>query len=845
MLPASAGGVKTDAQYRIAVLVAAVCSFLGYAIAGRSGALTWTAVTGLVLYIGGWFASQYVRAEVERSQSEPVKLLRKIRTAVLIITGFAAVGCLVILLRRAAPETAIASAVFLAGAFAAGQSFALFERSDLSGSLLITAPGAIVGAASRSPLPVVIFIAIVWLAAVAVALTLFHASELQSRLEHSEPAVEQEGRDWWPSLFAKILPVIAVIALLIALLSPLLTFELPKFERETPTIGKPPQGRDRTPQPGGTASPSRTPGADDGSDSGNGGAGGGSGNPDSGGGAGGSGGAGGRGDDSGAAGDHAGGEPGQEARGPGDDPGQEPGGSGDDPGQEPGGSGDDPNQGNGSNGETPGGSSPDGSTPGGAEPGNSGDSGDSGSSGGGATGRTPASPTSPRPRTPSIAPQITATPSPSSQQGEEFEPSLSLPSGEIRSDDTPVMRIKAPFPWYWRGVVFDTYTNGTWQPGGGEARKLKWGDVPEEDGSSGYGGSFEGRVSVFNTRSSAIFTTYRTESLSFDGPSPPAISIRPDMVISSSRPANDITYTVKALIPDSNPDVLRDADGKAPPGFERYLQVPDSISPRVFELAAEITKGRDGRYEKAVAVIEYLRSQSSSAERVEPPPEGVDPIEHYLFEGGYVGFSNHLASATAILLRANGIETRVVSGYVPRNPADPDGFLIRRSDAYDWVEVYFPGSGWVTFDAGLGALKPDVHISGWQQFVRWLKKNWFWLLAIAIVAVLIAAAGLRALRRRVAQTPARTEAQDLLTRLERAARYGRLAPQTPFEYARALRWKLLPDDGARAESVLALIAEAAYSGRPMTPEQRQEALVAVERIRHNESRRRGEDDQAG
>lgn len=830
--------MRSDAQNRLAVLVAAICSFLGYAIAGRSGALSWAAMIGLLVYVGGWFTSQYLRAVVEDSLTDPLKMLRKIRAAVLIITGLGSIACLVVLLPRATPETAIASAVFLSGAFAAGQSFSLFERSDLSGSLLITAPGAIVGAAARSPLLVVIVIVIAWLASVAVSLTLFHTSELEAKLEHSEPAVEQEGNDWWPALFAKILPVIAVIALLIALLSPLLTFNLPKFEREGPTISRPPQGRDRTPEPGGTASPgTRTPDNDSGSEpgagSGDNGPEGSSGEPGSDGGGG----------ESGAAGDHAGGEPGSEAGSePGGEPGSEPGSEpGEDAGQDPGGdSGPSDSPGNDANdgeGDQPRGGDP-AATPGDADGGDSG-----GSPGTGGSGRA-----SPRSGTPSAGPgsrQITETPTPTQQPSEDFDPSLTLPSGEVRSDDTPVMRIKAPFPWYWRGVVFDAYTDGTWKAGTGESKTLKWGEIPEEEGSSDWGGSFEGRVSVFNTKSNAIFTPYRPESLIFDGPgsTPPATTLRPDMVISAGRPANDITYTVSAVIPDTNPEVLRESRGKAPEGFERYLQVPDSLSPRVFELAAEITEGREGRYETAVAVVEYLKSQASTADRVEPAPEGVDPVEHYLFEGGNVGFSNHLATATAILLRANGIEARVVSGYVPRTPADPEGFLIRRSDAYDWVEVYFPGSGWVTFDAGMGALKPDIKISSWQRFVRWLKHNWFWLLAIVIIAILLAAAGLRALSRRTTQTPVPTEAQDLLTRLERAARYGRLAPQTPVEYARALRWKLLPDDGALAESVLALIAESAYSERAMTSEERQAALAAVEQIKQNESRRRGENDQ--
>lgn len=797
MLPASTSNVRSDAQIRLAVLVSAICSFLGYAIAGRAGTLSWAAIIGLLIYVGGWFTSQYLRAELDGSQTDPLKVLRKVRAAVLIITGLGAIACMVVLLPRATPETAIASAVFLTGAFAAGQSFALFERPDLSGSLLITVPGAIVGAVARSPLPIVIANSVVWLTAMAVSLTLFHASELETKLEHSESAIEQQGTNWWPPLFARILPVIAVIALLIAVLSPVFAFNLPKFEMDSPTIGIPPQRKDRTPEPGLTASPgTRTP--DDESRSSPG-AGSGNDEPEGRSGEPGSYGGGGAG---GVAVDHAGGEPGSRH---GEDASQDPGSSDQEPGSA------------------------------------------DGSAGGGSPSTGGADKTSPHAGTPPARPgsqQITETPTPTptQQPGEDFDPSLTLPSGEVRSDDTPVMRIRAPFPWYWRGVVFDTYENGTWKAGKGEPKTLKWGEVPGEQGSLEYGGSFEGRVTVFNSNSNAIFTAYRPQSLSYNGPgsTPPTTTLRPDTVILTNKPASDLTYTVSAVIPDTDPKVLRDSRGKAPDGFERYLQMPNSLSPRVFELAAKITEEREGRYETAVAVVEYLRNKASTAYRVEPAPDGVDPVEHYLFEGGNVGFSNHLAAATAILLRANGIEARVVSGYVPRTPADPEGFLIRRSDAYDWVEVYFPGSGWVTFDAGMGALTPDIKISGWQRFVRWIKHNWFWLLAMLIVAIVLITAGLRTLRRRTTQAPVPTEAQDLLTRLERATRYSRLPPQTPDEYARALRWKLLPDDGAIAESILALIAESAYSERLMTPEERQTAIAAVERIKFNESKRRGE-----
>jgi hypothetical protein len=53
----------------------------------------------------------------------------------------------------------------------------------------------------------------------------------------------------------------------------------------------------------------------------------------------------------------------------------------------------------------------------------------------------------------------------------------------------------------------------------------------------------------------------------------------------------------------------------------------------------------------------------------------------------------------AILLRAAGIPTRLINGFLlgEYNPVGSD-YIIRESDAHSWVEVYVPGRGWMEFD---------------------------------------------------------------------------------------------------------------------------------------------------
>src|SRR5260370_6394627 len=52
------------------------------------------------------------------------------------------------------------------------------------------------------------------------------------------------------------------------------------------------------------------------------------------------------------------------------------------------------------------------------------------------------------------------------------------------------------------------------------------------------------------------------------------------------------------------------------------------------------------------------------------------------------------------MLRARGIASRVVNGFLPGEYNDAAAaYTVRQSDAHSWVEVYFPQTkSWVTFD---------------------------------------------------------------------------------------------------------------------------------------------------
>jgi transglutaminase-like putative cysteine protease len=63
------------------------------------------------------------------------------------------------------------------------------------------------------------------------------------------------------------------------------------------------------------------------------------------------------------------------------------------------------------------------------------------------------------------------------------------------------------------------------------------------------------------------------------------------------------------------------------------------------------------------------------------------------------GFCQYYATTMAVLLRDLGVPTRLAEGFLP-GALDPNTGTetIRASSAHAWVEVYFPGHGWVMFD---------------------------------------------------------------------------------------------------------------------------------------------------
>jgi protein-glutamine gamma-glutamyltransferase len=149
-----------------------------------------------------------------------------------------------------------------------------------------------------------------------------------------------------------------------------------------------------------------------------------------------------------------------------------------------------------------------------------------------------------------------------------------------------------------------------------------------------------------------------------------------------------------------------------------YLRLPEhGIDPRIPQLASQITRSAKTDYDKATVVENYLRTRFGYTLQL-PQKEVKDPIANFLFERKQ-GHCEYFASSMAVMLRTLGIPSRVVNGFRSDEFNDITGsYVVRAKDAHSWVEAYFPGYGWQTFDPTPASGGGSPH--GWGRFELYL-----------------------------------------------------------------------------------------------------------------------------
>jgi transglutaminase-like putative cysteine protease len=318
--------------------------------------------------------------------------------------------------------------------------------------------------------------------------------------------------------------------------------------------------------------------------------------------------------------------------------------------------------------------------------------------------------------------------------------------GEIKKNSEVVMRVRTGKPvgypsLRWRGIALSAFDGKRWSSPDRDAVTIPAGlngwinlvDRPAEPDATAT--ILRYTVLLQPVATDTMFAPANVVAvrgnLSGEG-SNPEVGARRSYIIrdatgSISNPFHNFTtlrYEGFSLLPARNVPRLRAASTDYPKEIRGvYLQLP-KLDPRIPELAEQITVRAQTPFDKTIALESYLRSHFSYTLNLTGKP-GDDPLAHFLFETR-AGHCEYFASAMAIMLRTLGIPTREVNGFLPGEYNDlGEDYIVRSSDAHSWVEVYFPGNGWMTFDpTPPGADSAGGFFSRLGQYMDWFELSW-------------------------------------------------------------------------------------------------------------------------
>ena len=411
-------------------------------------------------------------------------------------------------------------------------------------------------------------------------------------------------------------------------------------------------------------------------------------------------------------------------------------------------------------------------------------------------------------------------------------------------DGRELLRVKARRPAYWKAENLDGFDGERWlelDPGSSGADEPR---LPLDDDVVRRGRQ---RISV--TIRNLQSRSFIAAGFAADVESPTVREIpRGDGTWVASRPLRrGDAYTADIYEPDTNAEQRRAArtDGWS---MGRYLRlympgsgdVPGQTGAPVysidfphFENTFDTVKARrdgstdaadeetarevleEGPYAQAWRLAQRLKGQSETQEDfvqavlahlrdgysyTETPPAAAQNLEGFLFDAKQ-GYCQQFSGAMALLLRMGGVPTRVATGFTSGSlDSKTREFVVRDLDAHSWVEVWYGGIGWETFDPtpasapprsqpnegepelGAGALPGAPSLGGdrpadpgrravaAEEGPPW---GWYALAGVGALVLLGGAVVLLVRRRRRSHTPPAAVALD---ELERALRRTRRHP---------------------------------------------------------------------
>ena len=279
--------------------------------------------------------------------------------------------------------------------------------------------------------------------------------------------------------------------------------------------------------------------------------------------------------------------------------------------------------------------------------------------------------------------------------------------GELQRSNEVVMRVRVDDGQTersrnlrWRGVALDDFTGHGWRKSKGSPSRL----FPANERGLFQLGTTEGlhlltsqTFYVEPIDTPVLFAASRV--IAVQGAFPDMQRDSEGSLSVAGRDQERVSYKVFSDTTQPDQELLRLDNLVYPDEFQRYLQLPQKLDPRIGQLAQDmiVSAGARNRYDQARAIESSL--QTNYGYTLDLKAGGNDPLADFLFRVRE-GHCEYFATAMAVMMRTQGIATRIVNGFQTgayNNTAD--AYTVTQRDAHSWVEVYFPETrAWVAFD---------------------------------------------------------------------------------------------------------------------------------------------------
>lgn len=268
-------------------------------------------------------------------------------------------------------------------------------------------------------------------------------------------------------------------------------------------------------------------------------------------------------------------------------------------------------------------------------------------------------------------------------------------------DDSPAARVQffgatpRPEQLYWRGPVLWDFDGRTWH----QAMALQ-GFTPAPMQAAGPGWDYQIELEPSETR----------QLIALDLPTQLPEGAR--ISLDYTPWADTVQYNVSRWRMHSMPAAALEPELPDPLRM-RALLLPQGYNPRTVALGKqwrhEAGSDAQGRSDAAIAERALAMIRREFTYTLNVPLAGRNEIDDFLFDRKQ-GYCEHFSSSFVVLMRAAGIPARVVTGYSGgyRNPIG-NYWLVRKSDAHAWSEIWLAKRGWVRVDPTAAVAPERVH----------------------------------------------------------------------------------------------------------------------------------------